>query len=221
MKLPFVCAHPAIDSAKRAPLDVANGLRLGADAIARTVFMFAAARAQRLMRVKQKIKEAVIPFELPSDCDMARRFEAVLAAICGAIAIGSKNVARLASHRIDEAVGDNNFNDDPVASTACSHVCCPKRPRCWGLAACISLSNARRSARMSANGAFVPLESQDLQRWDTKQVAWGERLLRRVQQSNAVGRFQLEAAVQSVPVAQPRSKRCHHLLFLGLSNLRQ
>jgi predicted RNA polymerase sigma factor len=201
MKLLFVCAHPAIDSAMRAPLMLQTVLGIEADVIARAFLVPAAAMAQRLVRVKRKIKEAVIPFELPSRSDMAERLEAVLEAIYGAFAIGWERV---------EGDGPADVADEDLADEARYLAdlltrLLPDDAEVLGLAACISLSNARRAARVSASGAYVPLESQDTARWDAKQIAWGERLLQRAQKLNAVGRFQLEAAIQSVHVARAQS----------------
>jgi predicted RNA polymerase sigma factor len=174
-------------------------LGLDADVIARAFMVPAAAMAQRLVRVKRKIKEAVIPFELPSRSDMAARLEAVLEAIYGAFSIGWEQVESA------EEADDDNLADEARYLADLLARLLPDDAEVLGLAACISLSNARRAARVSADGAYVPLESQDTTRWDAKQIAWGERLLQRAQKLNAVGRFQLEAAIQSVHLARAQS----------------
>ena len=74
-----------------------------------------------------------------------------------------------------------------------------------GLAACISLSSARRAARVSAGGHYVPLDAQNCALWDAAQIAWGERLLHQARSRGPIGRFQLEAAIQSVHIDRART----------------
>ena len=174
LKLLFVCAHPAIDAALRAPLMLHTVLGVDADVIARAFLVSAAAMAQRLVRVKRKIKDAVIPFILPSRSDMTVRLEAVLEAIYGAFAIGWD----LAAENLD-AVGDDDLADEARFLADLLARLLPEEPEVLGLAACISLASARRAARVSAAGDYVPLDAQDCTRWDARQMAWGEHLLRR------------------------------------------
>ncbi len=201
LKLLFVCAHPAIDAAMRAPLMLQTVLGLEADVIARAYLIPATAMAQRLVRVKRKIKHAVIPFELPSLSDMPERLEAVLEAVYGAFAIGWDSIASAAQGEVDanELADEARYLADLLARLL------PDDAEVLGLAACISLSNARCAARVAPGGAYVPLESQDTGLWDVRQIAWGERLLQRAQRLNAPGRFQLEAAIQSVHVARAQT----------------
>jgi predicted RNA polymerase sigma factor len=205
MKLLFVCAHPAIDAAMRAPLMLQTVLGIDADVIARAFLVPAAAMAQRLVRVKRKIKDALIPFVMPSQSDMAERLESVLEAIYGAFAIAWDTPAQAPPQHGDAQDADNNLTDEARFLADLLVQLLPDDAEVLGLAACIALSNARSAARVSAEGAYVPLESQDTTRWDARQIAWGEHLLQRAQALGAMGRFQLEAAIESVHTHRAQS----------------
>jgi predicted RNA polymerase sigma factor len=78
----------------------------------------------------------------------------------------------------------------------------PEDPEVLGLAAGLALSAARRGARVGPDGSYVALDEQDTTRWDARMIAWGERLLQRAHGQGSMGRFQLEAAIQSVHIAR-------------------
>lgn len=208
LKLLFVCAHPAIDPAVRAPLMMQTVLGLQAQDIARAFLVPAAAMAQRLVRAKRKIKDARIAFALPGRSDMPERLGAVLEAIYGAYAIGWDLAG--------ESVTQDALNEEPTPPDAdladeARYLAdllvqlLPEDAEVLGLAACLALSAARRDARVGPDGAYVALDQQDTARWDTRMIAWGERLLQRAHSQGALGRFQLEAAIQSVHVARART----------------
>ena len=110
LKLLFVCAHPAIDAAVRAPLMMQTVLGLEAQDIARAFLVPTATMAQRLVRAKRKIKHARVAFALPSRSDMPERLEAVLEAVYGAYAIGWDLAG--------EAVTQEALNDEPAQAEA-------------------------------------------------------------------------------------------------------
>jgi predicted RNA polymerase sigma factor len=191
LKLLFVCAHPAIDTALRAPLMLQTVLGLEADQIGNAFAVPATTMAQRLVRVKRKIKEAGIPFETPSLSDMPERLDSVLEAIFGAYSIGWIDTETPNSE-------DSNVAEESRYLANLIAQLMPDEPEVLGLAAYISLSSARRSARVGLDAVYVPLSEQDTSLWDHRRISWGERLLQRAQTSKRVGRFQLEAAIQSV-----------------------
>jgi predicted RNA polymerase sigma factor len=214
MKLLFVCAHPAIDSSLRAPLMLQTVLGLDAEVIARAFLVPASAMAQRLVRVKRKIKDARIPFELPSRSDLSERLEAVLEAIYGAFSIGWDIPATApttapspdpAQGAIATDLGANDLADEARYLADLLARLLPGNPEVLGLAAWVSLCNARRLARVSPAGHYVPLQEQDTALWCSTQIAWGELLLQRAHAAGAVGRFQLEAAIQSVHIDRART----------------
>lgn len=193
LALLFVCAHPAIDAAARTPLMLQTVLGFGAEQIARAFAMPPSAMAQRLVRAKQRIRDARIPFVVPERGQMTQRLTPVLEAIYGAYAIDFAIVA--GTEPRDSLASESLF----LATTLAGLL--PGEPEALGLVALLSLSMARRAAR-DVTGEFVPLEAQDVTRWDAALIALGERYLHAARDLDAIGRFQVEAAIQSVHCAR-------------------
>jgi RNA polymerase sigma-70 factor (ECF subfamily) len=193
LALLFVCAHPAIDPAVRTPLMLQTVLGFEAVDIARAFAVPATTMAQRLVRAKRRIRDARIPFVVPERDQMPARLAPVLEAIYGAYAIDFPVVAG-AQGRDDLALEAYH-----LAATVAELL--PDDAEALGLAALISLSLARRPVG-GASQEFVPLEEQDTSRWDAELIARGERYLERARALGSIGRFQLEAAIQSVHCAR-------------------
>ncbi|HET9002700.1 MAG TPA: DUF6596 domain-containing protein [Gemmatimonadaceae bacterium] len=196
LALLFVCAHPAIDPAVRTPLMLQAVLGFNAEQIARAFAIPAASMAQRLVRAKHRIRDARIPFVVPEREHMPERLAPVLEAIYGAYAIDFSIVAGIEPR--DSLAAEAHY----LATTLAELL--PEEPEALGLAALISLSLARRRAR-ERDGEFVPLDEQDVSLWDGELVAQGEGFLHRARASGRVGRFQVEAAIQSVHCARATS----------------
>jgi len=188
LKLLFVCAHPAIDPAIRTPLMLQTVLGLEADQIARAFLVSPTAMAQRLVRAKKKIKSAGIPFVVPDASAYPERMGAVLEAVYGAYAVDWLEGAGDLSH---EAF----FLATILADLA------PQNAEALGLTALIGFIEARRTARLR-DGVLVPVPEQDTSLWDAALVDRSAAVLTRAASLSHMGRFQLEAAIQSVHAAR-------------------
>jgi len=145
---------------------------------------------QRLARAKSKIRQAGIPFRVPEPTDLRDRLDAVLEAIYAAFAEGWSDPDGTEVRRRDLAE-EATWLGRLVVSLL------PDEPEALGLLALMLHAEARRSARRTAAGDYVPLAEQDPARWDAGLIAEAEALLHAASRMGTCGRYQLEAAVQS------------------------
>jgi RNA polymerase sigma-70 factor (ECF subfamily) len=190
LKLLFVCAHPAIDAAARTPLMLQTVLGLDAARIASAFLVKPAAMGQRLSRAKAKIRDARIAFELPREDELAPRLEAVLEAIYAAYGSGWDDVAGADARR-------KGLAEEALQLGRLLQQLLPEQPEAQGLLALMLHCEARREARRSG-GAYVPLSGQDVRLWSQPLLREAEEVLAAAERAGRLGRFQLEAAIQSV-----------------------
>lgn len=196
----FACAHPAIDRAIRAPLMLQAVLGLDAATIGSAFLVAPATMGQRLVRAKHKIRQAGVPFRVPERGELAERLDAVLDAIYAAFAEGwtATGAADTPGRDLaDEALFLGHLVSELL----------PGEAEALGLLALMLHASARRAARRDDSGEYVPLAAQDPARWDAAMIDEAERLLRRAAGLGAIGRFQLEAALQSAHVERRRTGR--------------
>jgi RNA polymerase sigma-70 factor, ECF subfamily len=195
--LMFACAHPALAADIRAPLVLQAVLGLDAARIASAFLVAPATMSQRLVRAKHKIAATRIPFRVPGPEEWPERLDAVLAAIYAAFGEGWS----------DPGSSDPRTRGLAIEAMWLGRLlsnACPNEPEVSGLLALMLYAHARRNARRDADGAYVPLEKQDVTRWDVPLIEEAEALLARAAASRRLGRFQLEAAIQSAHVARSR-----------------
>ena len=191
--LMFACAHPAIDETIRAPLILQTVLGFTAAEIASAFLVAPGAMGQRLVRAKAKIKSAGIGFQVPERDDLTERLDAVLDAIYAAYAVGWSDAT---GRDTRDLAGEAIWLGRIVVALL------PEQPEAAGLLALMLHADARHDARRDADGGFVPLSEQDATRWNLASIDEAEALLRQAAAMNVVGRFQLEAAAQSVHAAR-------------------
>ena len=199
LKLLFICAHPAIDAGSRTPLMLQVVLGLDAARIAAAFVMQPAAMGQRLSRAKTKIRDAGIGFDLPRPRDLPERLGAVLAAVYAAYGSGWADPAAAAER--------TGLAAEAIDLGRLLLQLMPAEPEVLGLVALMLFSAARRQARRDAAGNYVPLSEQDVSRWSLPLIGEANDLLRRAERQEQVGRgelgrYQLEAAIQSLHCAR-------------------
>ncbi|MGO4333283.1 RNA polymerase sigma factor [Labrys sp. KB_33_2] len=190
LRLMFACAHPSLDAAVRAPLILQTILGFDAGAIASAFLVSPAAMSQRLVRAKLKIKQAAIPFRIPEPDELPGRLEAVLEAVYAVYAEGWADPEGAQAR-------ERNLSVEGIWLGRLLVSLLPGEPEVLGLLALMLHAEARRAARRSPVGDYIPLEQQDTTLWDAALIEEAEALLARAGQARQIGRYQLEAALQS------------------------
>jgi len=198
LALLFACAHPAIDAGVRSPLMLQVVVGLDAKRIASAFLMSPAAMSKRLGRAKSKIRQAGIPFRIPEREELPGRLDTVLDAIYAAFAEGWTDPGGTDVVRRD-LTAEAIFLARLVAELL------PEEPEALGLLALMLHAEARRRARRSEDGEYVPLAEQDAALWDWQRIEEAEALLRRASALGTIGRYQLEGALQSAHVHRRRT----------------
>ena len=191
LALMFVCAHPSIDPAIRAPLILQAVLGLDAARIASAFLTSPAAMGKRLVRAKDKIRHAGIPFKVPEREELPGRLETVLDAIYAAFTEGWIDPAGAAAARRD-------LKDEALFLARLVNELLPNESETLGLLALMLYAEARRPARRNAQGEYVPLAEQDRSRWDRAAVSEGTDLITHALATAPIGPYQLEAAIAAV-----------------------
>jgi RNA polymerase sigma-70 factor (ECF subfamily) len=213
LKLLFICAHPAIDPKIHTPLMLQIVLGLNAAQIASAFLVAPATMSQRLVRAKAKIQDAGIAFELPEAGELPTRLAAVLAAIYAAYTHAWETVDG----------GDPRHQGLAEEAIWLARLCIqlmPQEPEVRGLLALMLYCEARRDARRNANGFYIPLSQQDTRLWSQSTIDEAECELAKASKFKQLGRFQLEAAIQSIhtqrAVTQQVNWEALALLYEGL-----
>ncbi len=200
LKLLFVCAHPAIDPVVHTPLMLQTVLGLDAARIAQAFLVSPATMGQRLVRAKTKIRDGGIQFEVPQESELRQRLDAVLEAIYAGFGIGWEDMAGLDQR-------GRNLAEEAIWLGRVLLQQMPAEAEVRGLLALMLHCEARRQARRGPDGRYVPLTEQDPRHWSLPLIEEAERHLAEASRHGHSGRFQLEAAIQSVHAERARSGR--------------
>jgi RNA polymerase sigma-70 factor (ECF subfamily) len=193
LRLIFTCCHPALAMEARVALTLRMVGGLTVPETAQAFLIQEAAMGRRITRAKAKIKVAKIPYRVPSREDLPARVTGVLAVLYLIF-----NEGYLASDPEKEAIR-SDLTAEAIRLTRLVRDLMPADGEVAGLLALMLLTEARRAARVSANGELVTLAEQDRDAWDRGLIAEGHALVRaRLASGQAPGRYQIVAAINAV-----------------------
>lgn len=195
LRLIFTCCHPTLAPDARVALTLREVCGLTTEAIAHAFLSTPTTLAQRIVRAKAKIREARIPYAVPTDAELPARLDAVLQVIYLVFNEGYSTSSGATLTRPDLSGEAIRLARLLIALLPASEV--------MGLLALMLLHEARRAARTSAAGELIPLEEQDRTRWQQAQIAEGVALVQRAFGAGPVGAYTLQAAIAAVHATAP------------------
>ena len=195
LRLMFTCCHPALPHDAQVALTLREVCGLATEEIARAFLTAPSTIAQRIVRAKSKIRDARIPYRVPSKDDLPDRLESVLRVIYLVFNEGyyASSGAALTRHDLSqEAIRLGRLIMDLLPE-----------PEVMGLLALMLLQESRRAARASPEGELILLDEQDRSRWNRDQIAEGVTLVERALGSGSVGAYTIQAAIAAVHAQAP------------------
>ena len=208
LRLIFTCCHPALSPDAQVALTLREVCGLATEAIAHAFLSGAPTVAQRIVRAKSKIRDARIPYQIPSRVELPERLDAVLRVVYLIFNEGYSASSGASLTRRDlsaEAIRLGRLLVELLPE-----------PEAMGLLAMMLLHESRRAARTSADGELVLLGEQDRSQWNREQIAEGAALVERALGSRRFGPYTLQAAIAAVHAEAPNAGATDWRQIVGL-----
>jgi RNA polymerase sigma-70 factor (ECF subfamily) len=196
LRLIFTCCHPALAPTAQVALTLRLLGGLTIPEIARAFLVSEQTMAQRVVRAKGKIRDAGIPYRVPSSAELPERISAVLAVVY--LIFNEGHTASSGDRLIREGL-----SDEAIRLGRKLVELMPGAPEVKGLLALMLLSDSRRAARVGPDGTLVTLARQDRSRWHPDLIAEGQAIVRECLRTNRPGPYQIQAAIQAVHSEAP------------------
>jgi RNA polymerase sigma-70 factor, ECF subfamily len=198
LRLLFTCCHPALAQDAQIALTLRTLSGLSTEEVARAFLVSPTTMAQRLVRAKSKIRDAGIPYEVPTDDALEERLDGVMAAIYLVFNEGY-------SATFGDALVRRDLCTEAIRLGRLLVELLPGRTEPRGLLALMLLHDSRRDTRQDAQGTLVRLEDQDRARWDAAQIAEGVALVEDALRAAPPGPYALQAAIAALHARAPRA----------------
>jgi RNA polymerase sigma-70 factor, ECF subfamily len=208
LRLIFTCCHPALSLDARVALTLREVCGLTTEEVAQAFLTPPPTLAQRIVRAKAKIRDARIPYQVPTPAELPERLDAVLRVIYLVFNEGyaASSGASLTRHDLSaEAIRLGRLLVDLLPE-----------PEAVGLVALMLLHDSRRAARASPSGELILLEDQDRSLWNRSQIAEGAKLVEQALASRRFGPYAIQAAIAAVHAEAPSTAATDWAEIVGL-----